>query len=84
MQQLTCCLKHQRAHRIRFDDILLMKALFSPGHSNKCSGKQVHYSCILNVRDIPLLYMNGSSTVMFYNKYLMEYDHVVMDCMERG
>ena len=27
--------------------------------------------------------MNGSSTVMFYNKYFMEYDHVVMDCMEK-
>ena len=71
------------AHRIGFK-LSLVKAVFPPANSSKeCSGKKVHFSCILNVRDIPFLYMSGNSTVIFYNKYLMEYDHVVMDCIEK-
>ena len=70
------------AHRIGL--ISLVKAFFPPSNSTKgCAGKKVHFSCIINVRDIPLLYMRENSTIMFYNKYFMEYDHVVMDCMEK-
>ena len=68
------------AHRIGFK-LSLVKAFFPPVHV--CTGKKVHFSCILYVRDIPSLYMSGNSRVIFYNKYLMEYDHVVMDCMEK-
>ena len=71
------------AHRIGFK-LSLVKTVFPPAYSSKgCSGKKVHFSCILNVRDIPFLYMSGNSTVIFHNKYLMEYDHVVMDCIEK-
>ena len=70
------------SHRIGL--ISLVKAFFPLSNSSKvCAGKKVHFSCIINVRDIPLLYMRENSTVMFYNKYFMEYDHVVMDCMEK-
>ena len=63
--------------------VILAKAFFSYNH--ECGGKAIHTSCILNVRDIPLFhnFMKGYTTVLFYNKYLMEYDHVVMDCMEK-
>ena len=64
-----------------------MVTAFFPGKTEivtKCAGKIVHYSCILSILDIPLLFRLGeNATVFFYNKYLMEYDHVVMDCMER-
>ena len=73
------------AHRPGFK-LFLVKAFFLFENPNKtCAGKAVHTSCILNVRDIPLLheYMSGKSTIFFYNKYFMEYDHVVMDCMEQ-
>ena len=75
-----------RAHRPGFK-LILAKAFFSLHHPKKeCAGKSVHTSCILNVRDIPLLHeynLSGKRTVFFYNKYFMEYDHVVMDCMEQ-
>ena len=49
-----------------------------------CSGKKVHYSCILNSRDLQKLFAYGKTRdVFFFNKYFMDYDHVVMDCMER-
>ena len=62
-------------------DVMLVKTFFS----KKCAGKAVHTSCILSVSDIPLLYnyMARKTTIFFYNKYFMEYDHVVMDCMEQ-
>ena len=71
------------AHRIGLK-LSLVKTFFTAARSSKeCSGKKVHFSCILNVRDIHSLYMRETSTVIFYNKYLMEYDHVVMDCIEK-
>ena len=69
----------------QYHSVFLVKTFFLV--LKKCGGKQVHSSCILNVRDIPLLHNYNSkrknTTVMFYNKYFMEYDHVVMDCMEK-
>ena len=71
------------AHRPGFK-LFFAKAFFL-FENKKCAGKAVHTSCILSVRDIPLLheYMSGKSMIFFYNKYFMEYDHVVMDCMEQ-
>lgn len=67
-------------------DVWLVKAIFLRDHPNvKCAGKFVHTSCVFNVRDLPTLHKYGSGRlkVFYYNKYLMEYDHVVMDCMEK-
>ena len=36
--------------------------------------------------DLPLIYsqgVNGHQPTFFFNKYFMEMDHVVMDCMEQ-
>ena len=69
------------------DEVQYVKAFFAPEFplNLKCTGKSIHHCCILNIRDLPLLheYMRGKSTIFFYNKYLLEYDHVVMDCMEQ-
>ena len=64
---------------------LSLVAGFFADSSKLCEGKKIHYSCILNVRNIPLLHQfnGGNDNIMFYNKYFMEYDHVVMDCMEK-
>ena len=73
---------HLPGNKVQF-----VKTFFTPEFPKnlKCTGKAVHHCCILNVRDIPLLhkYKSGQSTIFFYNKYFMEYDHVVMDCMEQ-
>ena len=49
-----------------------------------CFGKTVHHICIVNFLDLPRIMKetkNGSNA-LFHNKYFMELDHVVMDCME--
>ena len=62
---------------------VMLKTYFTTGM--KCTRKSIHYVCILNILDLPMLFKHGTrgTTIFFYNKYLMEYDHVVMDCMER-
>ena len=50
-----------------------------------CEGKPVHFICILTVGDLPEIYRLGVYNPrphFFFNKYFMEDDHVVMDCME--
>ena len=46
--------------------------------------KFIHNICIASVSDLPRLknFSVTKNTPWFYNKYLAEYDHVVMDCME--
>ena len=40
----------------------------------------IHNVCILSVSDLPNL--KSVSNIWFFNKYRIDYDHVVMDCME--
>jgi len=50
-----------------------------------CSGFTVHSICIQTSADLHHIYelgLNSSRTYFFFNKYFMEMDHVVMDCME--
>ena len=50
-----------------------------------CKGKNIHSVCILNSGDLPTVYskgVNAHHTTFFFNKYFMEWDHVIMDCME--
>ena len=50
-----------------------------------CEGKMVHFICIVGVGDLDQIYrwgVNRARPVFFFNKYFMEFDHVVMDCME--
>ena len=71
------------AHRSYESKLSLIKAFFlPPNFKGTCTGKPVHMSCVLDVRAIPLFH-SENGTIIFYNKYFMEYDHVVMDCMEK-
>ena len=50
-----------------------------------CKGNIVHHICILNSVDLPTVYSKGVNAhrpTFFFNKYFMERDHVIMDCME--
>ena len=51
-----------------------------------CKGRIVHSVCILSIGDLPMVYskgVNAQQPNFFFNKYFMEWDHVVMDCMEQ-
>ena len=47
-----------------------------------CAGNSVHQVCILSTPDLPIIQRSISLGVWFFNKYFMEEDHVVMDCVE--
>ena len=48
----------------------------------KCAGKVVHQICILNAAELPRIHEAMTNDIWFFNKYVMEDDHVVMDCVE--
>ena len=48
-------------------------------------GYMVHHICILTIEELGYIFSNGVNSdhpKFFFNKYYMEHDHVVMDCME--
>ncbi len=49
-----------------------------------CFGITVHQICIVNHFDLPHIMRetNNGDTALFQNKYFMEKNHIVMDCME--
>ena len=50
-----------------------------------CKGNTVHSVCILSSGDLPTVYSKGANAqhpTFFFNKYYMEWDHLIMDCME--
>lgn len=49
-----------------------------------CYGKTVHGICVVNFQDLPRIMEETQfgKTALFHNKYFMELDHVIMDCME--
>ena len=58
--------------------------MYTKAQKAKCGGKVVHSICIVSVPDLPEI-LNRSKDgklAIFSNKYFMEMDHVVMDCME--
>ena len=65
----------------------MSKTFFAVGSNPrpiKCTGRINHYSCLLSITDLKNLFALGSkSTYFFFNKYFVENDHVVMDCMEQ-
>ena len=62
-----------------------------------CNGKHIHWICIITAGDMKMVagetsphglaagyggVRPGEATALFHNKYFMEFDHTVMDCME--
>lgn len=50
-------------------------------YRGKCNGIDVHDICVVSIGDLAEV-LKGSEHNLFHNKYLMEYDHTIMDCME--
>ena len=48
-----------------------------------CHGKAMHNVCVLTAGDLPLVVKDGKRH-LFFNKYFMDYDHTIMECMEQG
>ena len=51
---------------------------------SRCHGKEVHNICIPKIDDLKMIMdkTGNGDTALFFNKYYMEYDHILMDCME--
>ena len=66
----------------------IVSAIWLPevGWEPHCSGWFMHWICIVSSGDLHRLkrFMNtsGNRGAMFHNKYFMERDHTVMDCIE--
>jgi hypothetical protein len=54
-------------------------------HPHLCKRRRVvHDICIVSSSDLPRLFtVSRNKQWLFHNKYFMEYDHVVIDCLER-
>ena len=52
--------------------------------SGPCNGKVVHNICIPKIGGLRRIMRDteNGGNAMFHNKYFMEYDHTLMDCME--
>ena len=52
----------------------------------KCSSRVVHYLCIVGSADLHQVKyevnLDAIQGPLFHNKYFMEWDHTVMDCLE--
>ena len=63
-----------------------MYSIYAQHHQQElCKGSIVHHICILSSGDLPTVYskgVNAHQPTFFFNKYVMEWDHVIMDCME--
>ena len=53
---------------------------YSP--SERCAGRSVHQICILTSAELPRVKDALKWNMWFFNKYFMEDDHVIMDCVE--
>ena len=52
------------------------------GRSDTCIDQYyIHGVCIVSVSDLPTII---SKSALFFNKYLITYDHIVMDCVENA
>ena len=54
------------------------------GDGVRCRGKVIHFVCISDVGGLPVIMgeTKNGNRALFHNKYFMEYDHAIMDCME--
>lgn len=48
----------------------------------RCRGRNVHSICIVTVGDLRMVTEQHNDRALFHNKYFMQDDHTIMDCME--
>ena len=66
------------------DSYYSTESVFWTFGGRRCRGKEVHNVCIAALGDLHeiLTRLKWPATHMFHNKYFLEEDHAVMDCME--
>ena len=69
---------------ISYIEVSIWLAKLSPSDVlEHCSGFKRHAVCIVAIGDLHRVYEIGvNKNSLFFNKYFMEVDHVIMDCME--
>ena len=69
---------------ISYIEVSIWLAKLSPSDVlERCSGFKRHAVCIVATGDLHRVYEFGvNKDFFFFNKYFMEVDHVIMDCME--
>ena len=69
---------------ISYIEVSIWLAKLSPSDVlERCSGFKRHAVCIVAIGDLHRVYEIGvNKNSLFFNKYFMEVDHVIMDCME--
>ncbi len=75
-----------RVHRYHFttDNYFWRTSDWVENNGKQCEGVIVHDICIVGIGDIVRILQatNNGTSALFQNKYLMEHDAVIMDCME--
>ena len=67
------------------DDYIWLVHLTEEGIAKHCSGRNVHFICVVNSGDLHRLRYKPDPKVkerFFHNKFFMEEDPTVMDCLE--
>jgi len=72
--------KNQK-HSFNIDNYFWRTGSYTTEQQRQCSGSIVHQICIVDVGDLNRT-LEAGKRALFHNKYFMDYDHVIMDCME--
>lgn len=59
----------------------VMNCIWLHAKHPRCAGLNVHSVCVVGVGDLENV-MKTSQQAIFHNKYFMDVDHTIMDCME--
>ena len=72
----------KRSISIRMIEVHWIHSKTSEQEPEICLGKTVHHVCIMNSAELPWINRAMKWGCWFFNKYFMENDHIVMDCVE--
>ena len=67
------------------DDYIWLVRMTKEEKAKRCSGQEIHSICIVNSGDLHRLHYKPKPRVterFFHNKFFMEEDPTVMDCLE--
>lgn len=72
------------AYDPKYSDLYFsMESVYWTLKDRHCRGKELHHMCIVSIGDVQEIVMsNLGKDHVFHNKYFMDYDHTVMNCME--
>ncbi len=73
-----------KGHQLRVDNYFWRTNEYLKTNPRQCSGIIIHEICVVDFGDLLriLASTRNGKDALFHNKYFLEYDHVIMDCME--